>query len=185
MKKYIWFLAVGMLLFTACSSSDDDNKKDDPKVDVLTVEKLAGLWVADYAENGTKDNVSWTRIVEDYLFRADGTGYYESYLLDGQELAVAEWTRDNCSFRYTISGNTVTIADQTGDTWTLTYADGKLTDPDDGISVTKATTAQQTLVEWLYAEWQGMNSGGDDDDGNLNTPVTDEYTDEPARAPRH
>ncbi len=34
-----------MLLFAACSSSDDDGGKKD---DVLTIEKLAGLWVAPY-----------------------------------------------------------------------------------------------------------------------------------------
>jgi hypothetical protein len=174
-----------MLLFTACGSDDDDNKKDEPKVDALTVEKLAGLWVADYAKSATENGITWTRVVEDHLFRADGTGYYESYLLVGEKLAVAEWTRDNCSFRYTISGNAVTFSDQTGDRWTLNYADGKLTDPEEGTVYQKATTAQQTLVEWLYSEWQGMNSGEEGDDGNLNTPVTDEYTDEPARVPRH
>ena len=152
-------------MLTACHSDDDEKK-----VENLTPEMLTGLWVSDYAQSGTKDGKTWTRVLEDYLFKADGTGYYESYLLDGEKLAVAEWTRDNCSFRFTISGNTVTVADQTGDTWTLTYdgSDGRqprLTD-DEGISVTKATAAQQTLVDQLYADWQGKNSGDDDDDGN-------------------
>ena len=171
-------------MFTACGSDDDDNKKDEPKVDALTVEKLAGLWVADYAKSATENGITWTRVVEDHLFRADGTGYYESYLLDGQKLAVAEWTRDNCTFRYTISGNTVTVVDQTGDTWTLTYADGKLTDTDEGTVYRKATTEQQTLVEQLYNDWKGMNSGTKDDGSTINTDVTDSYTDEPARARR-
>ena len=163
MKKYIWIL-VALLTLTACSS-DDNNEKE---VENLTAEMLAGLWVSDYAEEGTEGGVSWTRVIESYQFKSDGTGYYECYLLDDQNLAAAEWTRDNCSFRFTISGNTVTIFDQTGDTWPMTYdvSDGKqpqLTD-DEGFSVTKATTEQQTLVNQLYADWQGMNSGEEEEE---------------------
>jgi hypothetical protein len=172
-----------MLLFAACSSSDD-NKQEEPK-DQLTIEKLAGLWVADYAQSATEDGKTWTRVMEDFLFRGDGTGYWECYLLDGNQLVDADADRDNDATHYTISGNTVTITlDNSIIKWTLTYADGKLTDPEEGTVYQKATTAQQTLVEWLYSEWQGMNSGEEGDDGNLNTPVTDEYTDEPARARR-
>ena len=174
---------LALLTLTACSSSDDDDKK----VDDLTVQQLAGLWVADYAENKTEGDLTWTRVVEDYLFRADGTGYYECFLLNGDNYAGAESARGEDGegeFHYTISGNTVTVTiDKTGEKWTMSYADGKLTDPE-RIAFQKATTAQQTLVEWLYSEWQGMNSGEEGDDGNLNTPVTDEYTDEPARARR-
>ena len=163
----------------SCSKDDGDN------VEALTAERLAGLWVTEYAESGTDGERTWTRALEDYRFNADGTGYYESYLLDGQNYAGAVLVRDEGALHFTITGNTVSITDdKTSSHWTLTYADGKLTDPNDGISVTKATTAQQTLVEWLYSEWQGMNSGEEGDDGNLNTPVTDEYTDEPARARR-
>ncbi len=170
-------------MFAACSSSDD-NKQEEPK-DQLTIEKLAGLWVADYAQSATEDGKTWTRVMEDFLFRGDGTGYWECYLLDGNQLVDADADRDNDATHYTISGNTVTITlDNSIIKWTLTYADGKLTDPEEGTVYQKATTAQQTLVEWLYSEWQGMNSGEEGDDGNLNTPVTDEYTDEPARARR-
>jgi len=85
-------------------------------------------------------------------------------------------------FHYTISGNTVTI-DKTGEKWTMTYADGKLSDPE-RIAFQKATTAQQTLVEQLYGEWQKANSGTKDDDTTVKTDVTDGYTDEPARVRR-
>jgi len=180
MKKYICILAVALLTLTACSSDNGESKDD------LTVQKLIGLWVSDYKDSGSDDDVSWNRIVKDYVFRADGTGYWECYLLDGNQLVDAEADRDNDATHYTISGNTVTVTrDNSIIKWTLTYADGKLTDPEEGTVYQKATTAQQTLVEWLYSEWQGMNSGEEGDDGNLNTPVTDEYTDEPARVPRH
>ena len=93
--------------------------------------------------------------------------------------------RDNGALHYTISGNTVTVTlDATGEKWTLTYADGKLTDPE-RIVFQRATTAQQAEVEEWYADWQGMNSGEDGDDSTIRTGVTDDYTDEPARAPKH
>jgi len=65
----------------------------------------------------------------------------------------------------------------------MTYADGKLTDPE-RIAFQKATTAQQTLIEQLYGEWQKANSGTKDDGSTIKTDVTNGYTDEPARAPR-
>jgi hypothetical protein len=123
-------------------------------------------------------------VVKDYVFRADGTGYYESYMLNGNELVDAEIVRGEGDFHYTISGNTVTVTiDATGEKWTMTYADGKLTDPE-RIAFQKATTAQQTLVEQLYSDWEGMNSGRKDDGTTVWTDVKDSYTDEPARAPQ-
>ena len=145
MKKYICILAVALLTLTACSSDNGESKDD------LTVQKLIGLWAADYAENKTEGDLHWTR--------------------EGD-------------FHYTISGNTVTVTiDKTGEKWTMTYADGKLSDPE-RIAFQKATTAQQTLVEQLYGEWQKANSGTKDDGSTVKTDVTDSYTDEPARVRR-
>jgi hypothetical protein len=62
----------------------------------------------------------------------------------------------------------------------MTYADGKLTDPEH-IAFQKATT-QQTLIEQLYGEWQKANSGTKDDSSTIKTNVTDGYTDEPTHA---
>jgi hypothetical protein len=181
MKKYICFLAV-MLLFAACSSSDDDGGKKD---DVLTIEKLAGLWVAEYDQSATEDGKTWTRVVEDFLFRANGTGYWEIYLLDANKLVGADADRDNDATHYTISGNTVTITlDNSIIECTLTYANGKLTDPE-GTVYHRATTEQQTTIEQLYNEWQGMNSGQGGEDDTVKTPVTEGYTDEPARTRKY
>ena len=119
--------------------------------------------------------------------RATGTGYYECFLLDGENYVGAESARGEDGegeFHYTISGNTVTVTiDKTGEKWTMTYADGKLSDPE-RIAFQKATTAQQTLVEQLYGEWQKANSGTKDDGSTVKTDVTDSYTDEPARVRR-
>ena len=177
MKKYICILAVALLTLTACSSDNGESKDD------LTVQKLIGLWVSDYKDSGSDDDVSWNRIVKDYVFRADGTGYWECYLLDGNQLVGAEADRDNDATHYTISGNTVTVTrDNSIIKWTLTYADGKLTDTNEGTVYRKAATEQQTLVEQLYSDWQGINSGKQDDGSTIKTDVTDTYTDEPARA---
>ena len=155
-------LMCGTVAFNACKSDNDD----DINVKELTAEVLEGLWVTDNAESGTEGDYSWKRVVEDYQFNADGTGYYESYLLDGQNYAGAVLVRDEGALHFTITGNTVSITDdKTSSHWTLTYADGKLTDSDRYV-FQKATTEQQTLVEQLYGEWQKANSGDDDDKNN-------------------
>jgi hypothetical protein len=173
MKKFFnWMMTAilicGASVFTACSSSsDDDNggKTPEPEKETLTIEKLAGLWVTDYAQSGTEGDKSWTRVVEDILFRANGTGYYECYRLDGEKLVNATSVRDNGELHFTINDNTVTITgDENNMTQTLAYADGKLTVQ--GKTLQKATTEQQTLVNQLYADWQAGNSGDDDDDDN-------------------
>ena len=157
MKNIFYVISVALLTLTACRS-DDENKAE-----VLTVEKLAGLWMAGYAEDKTEGDLHWTRVLEDYSFSADGTGFYECYLIDGNTLAGAESTRNNGALHYTISGNTVSVTlDKTSEKWELTYADGKLTDPE-RIVFQKATAAQQAEVNQWYAEWQAANSAQDDD----------------------
>ena len=145
-------LICGTTVFTACSSGDDDVKDNE-----LTIEKLVGVWVTDYSQSGTKGDLSWNRVVEDYKFDADGTGYYECYRLDGEKYVDASSVRDNDSLHFTINGNTVTITgDENNMVQTLTYADGKLTVQ--GKTLQKATTEQQTLVDQLYADCSGGNS---------------------------
>ena len=167
MKKIINYLLIaatvcGISFATASCSKDDDENN----VEALTAERLAGLWVTEYAESGTDGERTWTRALEDYQLNADGTGYYESYLLDGQNYAGAVLVRDEGALHFTITGNTVSITDdKTSSHWTLSYADGKLTDSDRYV-FQKATAEQQTLVEQLYGEWQGANSGNNDDDNN-------------------
>ena len=162
-------LVVGAFAFTACSS-DDDNKVDDG---ILTAEKLAGVWYANYADDQTEGDQHWTRVVEDYKFNTDGTGYLEYFQTDGNKLVDALFVRDNDKLRYTISGNTVTIAPEGLDfTFDLYYADGKLTSDNGGspspiVQYSKATAAQESEVDQLYAEWKGGNSGYEDNVVNL------------------
>ena len=155
-------LVVGAFAFTACSSSD--SKDDD---NVLTAEKLAGVWYANYADDQTEGDQHWTRVVEDYKFNTDGTGYLEYFQIDGNKLVDALFVRNNDKLRYTISGNTVTIAPEGMDfTFDLYYADGKLFTDNGGspspiVQYSKATAAQESEVDQLYAEWKGANSGTD------------------------
>ena len=37
-------------------------------------------------------DLTWTRVIEVYLFRADGTGYYECYLLNGENYVTDGYT---------------------------------------------------------------------------------------------
>jgi hypothetical protein len=155
-------LVVGAFAFTACSSSD--SKDDD---NVLTAEKLAGVWYANYADDQTEGDQHWTRVVEDYKFNTDGTGYLEYFQIDGNKLVDALFVRNNDKLRYTISGNTVTIAPEGMDfTFDLYYADGKLFTDNGGspspiVQYSKATAAQESEVDQLYAEWKGADSGTD------------------------
>jgi hypothetical protein len=79
----------------------------------------------------------------------------------------ALFVRNNDKLRYTISGNTVTIAPEGMDfTFDLYYADGKLFTDNGGspspiVQYSKATAAQESEVDQLYAEWKGANSGTD------------------------
>ncbi len=164
MKKIsvILFLLCGAVLFAACS------KDDGKETETLTAQKLAGLWVMDNAERKTEGDMVWTHVVEDYQFNTDGTGFYECYRLDGSVFVNATSVRDNGALHFTISGNTVTITGDTNNmTQTLTYSDGKLVTAQ-GKVLKKATAEQQTLVDQLYADWQGANSGSGDDNNGLN-----------------
>ena len=167
MRKIMNFLLMAAtvcgisLAAASCSSSDDENKEPE----TLTAQTLAGLWVTEYAESGTDGERTWTRALDAYRFEADGTGYYESYLLDAGKFVKATSVRDYGTLHFTISGNTVTVkGDRSNKTQTLTYADGKLTAQ--GKNLLKATAEQQALVDQLYADWQGANSGDDDDNNN-------------------
>ena len=149
-------------IFTSCS--DDNAKKDND----LTMDKLVGVWVADYSQSGTEGDLSWNRVVEDYYFSSDGTGYYECYRLDGDKFVKATSVRDNGVLHFTIStsssgaGGVVTITgDKNKMKQTLTYADGKLTALN--IQFNKATPDQVAFIYELYADWQASNSGDDDD----------------------
>ena len=155
MKKLFWIIPVALFALIAC------DKKEENTEEPLTHETLQGLWVADYADSGRDGDRTWTRAVEDYQFLSDGTGYYECYLIDGNQYVKAISVRDEGALHYTMKGNTVTVkGDGSNQIQTFTYADGKLTLK--GVAFQKATAEQQTLVDQLYADWQGANSVSDE-----------------------
>ena len=159
MKKITKFVLATLIMvagasgFTSCSSDDDDEKK----MENLTMELLKGLWVADYAESGTQGDKTWTRTVEAFQFSEDNTTYHESFQLNGEKLVKVTAIRDDATFSFSISGNTITIKGTDDKTVAFTYADGKLTTPE-GKVLQKATAEQKTFIDQLYGESSGGNS---------------------------
>ena len=163
-KRILWMMAAiltlcGSVMFSSCSKDDDDkNNSSEQAPKDLTMEVLKGLWVADYAESGTEGDKTWTRTVEAFQFSEDNTTYHESFQLNGEKLVMVKAIRDDATFSYSISGNTITIkgSDDDDKTVAFTYADGKLTTPE-GMVLQKATDEQKTLVNQLYGEASGGN----------------------------
>ena len=162
-KHFFWMMAAilvcGAVMFSSCSSDDDDkNNSSEQAPKDLTMEVLKGLWVADYSESGTEGDKTWTRTVEAFQFSEDNTTYHESFQLNGEKLVMVKAIRDDATFSYSISGNTITIkgSDDDDKTVAFTYADGKLTTPE-GMVLQKATDEQKTLVNQLYGEASGGN----------------------------
>ena len=167
-KMRQWVMAAtlicGLSVFTACSSSDDD---DDPVATGTTEKELLYQWIADYAEQSTDTLTSdlYDRVVKVYEFFDDGTGYYEHYLLKGDELVYACNLRgENGDFEYTVSNDKVTIklADIYGEndsTWTVSCANYALTDPD-GKAFRHSTEAEREQVMAWYESWHGGSAEG-------------------------
>ena len=163
-KRILWMMAAiltlcGSVMFSSCSSDDDDkdNSHEQAPKD-LTMDVLKGLWVADYAESGTEGDLEWTRTVEAFQFSEDNTTYHESFQLNDGTLVMVKAIRDDATFSYIISGNTITIkgSDDDDKTVAFTYADGKLTTPE-GMVLQKATDEQKTFINQLYGEASGGN----------------------------
>jgi ABC-type sugar transport system substrate-binding protein len=124
-------------------------------------------WVADYAEDGVDPDtgLAYNRVVEVYEFFEKNVGYYECYLLNGDELVNAEYVRgENGDIHYDVDGaidlrSTMRQRklDVCLDVWvfpieefglvTLRYDDGLITDGDH--IFTPATEAQrEQILKW-------------------------------------
>ncbi|MBR6276882.1 MAG: lipocalin family protein [Prevotella sp.] len=163
MKRFVqWMIAAilisGSTLFTSCGKDDNSGTPD-------TGEKaLQFQWIADYAEVVTAEvDIPHTRVVKVYEFFDDGTGYFEHYLLNGDELKYAKYARgENGDFTYTVVGNqvTVSVADFYGEqktSWTLSFANNKMSDPD-GREFRHTTEAEREQILKRYEEWHGGSS---------------------------
>jgi hypothetical protein len=127
-------------------------------------------WICDFAEEGisARTGLEYNRVVEVYEFFENGTGYYECYLLNGDELVSANYVRgENGNFRYEVEGDldlrstvakknaqvsldiTVYLLDRSWTPWTVRYADGLITDGEGGV-FTPATEAQREQILQLY-----------------------------------
>lgn len=59
------------------------------------IQDVVCQWVSDYAEEGVdqETGLAYNRVVEVYEFSEKNAGYYECYLLNGDELVNAEYVR--------------------------------------------------------------------------------------------
>lgn len=131
------------------------------------IQDVVCQWVSDYAEEGVdqETGLAYNRVVEVYEFSEKNAGYYECYLLNGDELVNAEYVRgENGDFHYDVDGAIdlrstmkqrkldisldvwIFLLDRSW-MWTVRYEDGLL---DDGYHVlTPATEAQRAqILKW-------------------------------------
>ena len=161
MKIMQWVLAAilmtsGLGMLSSCQQIVDEQMQD-----------FVCQWVADYAEDGVDPDtgLAYNRVVEVYEFFEKNVGYYECYLLNGDELVNAEYVRgENGDIHYDVDGaidlrSTMRQRklDVCLDVWvfpieefglvTLRYDDGLITDGDH--IFTPATEAQRAqILKW-------------------------------------
>ena len=93
---------------------------------------LVGEWVTDYAEDGVIGDMSYNRVVEHYAFFENNTGYYECFLLNGDQLVGSEYLRgEEGSFQYgLIAPGYLGLYHSRDEYWYMTYNKGVLRDPE-------------------------------------------------------
>ena len=131
------------------------------------LQEVVCQWVADYAEEGVdpETGLTFNRVVEVYEFSEKNAGYYESYLLNGDELVNAEYVRgENGDFHYEVDGAIdlrSTMKQRKLDVcldikifllersrpWTVRYDDGFLNDEDHIFSPSTETQREQ-ILKW-------------------------------------
>ena len=163
MRIMQWVLAAALIIsglgmLSSCEKFEEANH------DILC------QWICDRAEEGisARTGLEYNRVVEVYEFFENGTGYYECYLLNGDELLSANYVRgENGNFRYDVKGDldlrstvakknahicldlTIFLLDRSWTPWTVRYADGLITDGEGGV-FTPATEAQREQILQLY-----------------------------------
>jgi len=161
MKIVQWMLAAilmtsGLGMLSSCHQIIEEQMQD-----------VVCQWVSDYAEEGVdpETGLAFNRVVEVYEFSEKNAGYYECYLLNGDELVNAEYVRgENGDFHYDVDGAIdlrstmkqrkldicldvwIFLLDRSG-MWTMRYDDGLL---DDGDHIfTPSTEAQrEQILKW-------------------------------------
>ena len=179
MKRFMqWVFAAilicGATVFTACSN--DDNPAEE------VTDNVTGSWICQYAEEG----INWLDdpydyIVQYYRFHEDGTGFYEIYYFKDNELIGMDYGRDWYEdFKYTAKGGQVKVTYEFDEvSWTLSYANGQLTDQQGHRFAPSTAEQDEQVLSWFTSQ----HIAGDDDE-DINLPVNEGYTDEPARARR-
>ncbi len=156
-------MAVAMLGCLAAMNACIPGGDPSPKRQV----DLVGEWVTDYPEEGTFDEMPYDRVVEHYAFFIDNTGYYELFLLKGEQLVGAEYVRGpEGKFKYQmlVTGD-IGVMHSYEDYWPMKLTNGVLLDPEELVyhRATEEMKAQMTtwancltpgwLAEKLMGKW--------------------------------
>ena len=162
------------LALASCSSSDD--KGNDPVTPVET-DKLPSWWISAYDDKGTVpgdtegEEIDYTRVLQVYLFREDGTGKWQKFFMKEGSGIVKSYgdifaIQPGGDFTYTENGGKVSItlaqayAVDASRSWEMTFADGKVIGKDGDISFEMTRTVDvQTAIDVEIKKMLGANSG--------------------------
>jgi len=145
MKKYFWIF-VALLAFTACTNDDNPVEVDD---------NVTGSWICQYAEEGyTWLDDPYDYVVQYYRFHDDGTGFYEIYYFKDNELMLLDYGRDWYEdFIYTAKGGQVKVTYQLDEiSWTLSYANGQLTDQQGHRFAPSTEEQDEQVLSWFTSQ---------------------------------
>lgn len=101
-RKRQWMLVAILtcglgLLVTSCSERDElEAGSASAAARAAEKQQLVGEWCVEYKESGSvessKGDMSYTSVIERYLFKEDGTGLWARYFLSDESVyPVAEW----------------------------------------------------------------------------------------------
>ena len=146
MKKLFLMLTVALLTFTACSNEDNPAETDD---------NVTGSWICQYAEEGyTWLDDPYDYVVQYYRFHDDGMGFYEIYYFKDNELILLDYGRDWYEdFIYLAKGGQVKVTYEYDEvSWTLSYANGQLTDQQGHRFAPSTEEQDEQVLNWFTSQ---------------------------------
>ena len=147
MKKLFLLLSVALLALTACSN--DDNPAEE------VTDNVTGSWICQYAEEGyTWLDDPYDYVVQYYRFHDDGMGFYEIYYFKDNELILLDYGRDWYEdFIYSAKGGQVQVTYEFDEvSWTLSYANGQLTDQQGHRFAPSTEEQDEQVLNWFTSQ---------------------------------
>ncbi len=187
--RFLMLMALPIVLGLA-SCSDDNPVDTNPLAD-----KVAGMWYAQYDEQGTTPYEflgEYTHVINSILLNEDGTGYgCTMYLNDEESSPIFMYggytLQGGVKFNYsTTADGRITLKFDADDpidkeyakmlqSWTITYADGRITCTY-GSDSQQLEKASEAMEAWLLSTAEQYSGGASADTYNINdedfTPTT-------------